>query len=358
MTPPAPSTTSDPAGDGVATDTPADAAPTPTSSPSATLDTSSSAVPAKPTPSSNEPHSGPYKLLRTYEGERFFDGWDFWKDADPTHGTVDYVDQAAAKAAGLISASAKSAVMRVDNTTRLAPGANRKSVRIHSKEPIKLGSLVIADILRMPFGCATWPAYWTHGPNWPNGGEIDIIEGVHNDKINQLTLHVKDSGCKLSSNPDITGKTVPANVDCNANNNGNVGCSYAETAAASYGKAFNDAGGGVIALLFSKDAISIWFWSHASKTMPQNIEQGSPDMATWGKPSATWPRSSCDIPTYFADQTIIFNTALCGDWAGNAQVWATACKDTAPTCGGAVADPANFDEAVWEIAYVKVYSLS
>jgi hypothetical protein len=70
----------------------------------------------------------------------------------------------------------------------------------------------------------------------------DIIEGVHHDKINQLTLHVKDSGCKLSSNPDITGKTVPANVDCNANNNGNVGCSYAETAAASYGKAFNDAG--------------------------------------------------------------------------------------------------------------------
>lgn len=146
--------------------------PIPSSSePSATSDTSSSA-PAKPTPSSYEPNSGPYKLRRTYEGERFFDGWDFWKDADPTHGTVDYVDQAAAKAAGLISASAKSAVMRVDNTTRLAPGANRKSVRIHSKEPVKLGSLVIADILRMPFGCATWPAYWTHGPNWPNGGEI------------------------------------------------------------------------------------------------------------------------------------------------------------------------------------------
>lgn len=52
------------------------------------------------------------------------------------------------------------------------------------------------------------------------------------------------------------------------------------------------------------------------------------------------------------------DTALCGDWAGNAQVWATACKDTAPTCGDAMADPANFDEAVWEIAYVKVYSLS
>lgn len=172
MVPSAPATTAyEPAGDQVATDTPAETTPTPSSSPPATSDNSSSA-PAKPTPSSNGPNSGPYKLLRTYAGERFFDGWDFWKDADPTHGTVNYVDQAAARAAGLISASAKSAVMRVDNTTRLAPGANRKSVRIHSKEPVKLGSLVIADILRMPFGCATWPAYWTHGPQWPNGGEI------------------------------------------------------------------------------------------------------------------------------------------------------------------------------------------
>lgn len=38
-------------------------------------------------------------------------------------------------------------------------------------------------------------------------------------------------------------------------------------------------------------------------------------------------------------------------------MWALACEDKAATCSEFIADPANFDEAVWEIASVKVYSL-
>lgn len=134
----------------------------------------------------------------------------------------------------------------------------------------------------------------------------DIIEGVHNDEVNQLTLHTKDSGCKLDSKPDITGKPVPANTDCNAHNNGNTGCSWAETASASYGEKFTAAGGGVLATLFSEDAISIWFWSHGGTTLPDNIAKGAPDMSTWGKPSATWTKAACDIPKYFQDQYASF----------------------------------------------------
>ena len=48
-------------------------------------------------------------------------------------------------------------------------------VRITSKKTYNSGTLFLADIYSMPHGCATWPAYWTVGPDWPNGGEIDIL---------------------------------------------------------------------------------------------------------------------------------------------------------------------------------------
>lgn len=120
--------------------------------------------------------------------------------------------------------------------------------------------------------------------------------------MNQLTLHTKDSGCKMDANPVVTGKKLPANNDCNANANGNAGCSFTEVASASYGQPFNAAGGGVLATLFSEDAISIWFWSYSSGTLPDNIAKHSPDMATWGKPTATWTKDACDISQYFGDQ--------------------------------------------------------
>lgn len=41
------------------------------------------------------------------------------------------------------------------------------------------GGLFIYDVAHMPTGCGLWPSIWMVGPNWPAGGEIDIIEGVH-----------------------------------------------------------------------------------------------------------------------------------------------------------------------------------
>jgi hypothetical protein len=32
-------------------------------------------------------------------------------------------------------------------------------------------------------------AVWTLGPNWPNNGEIDILEGVNQLTYNAATLH-------------------------------------------------------------------------------------------------------------------------------------------------------------------------
>ncbi|GAA6025268.1 hypothetical protein JCM11491_000152, partial [Sporobolomyces phaffii] len=144
--------------------------------------------------------------------------------------------------------------------------------------------------------------------------------------------------------------------DCNANVKSNQGCSYKEAAAASYGEPFNKAGGGVLATSFTKESIDVWFWSRAD--VPEDIRKESPDNAGWGKPSARWPKSTCDIEKYFGDQTMIFDTTLCGDWAGAESVWSRDCGDKAKTCQDYLTDPSNFDNAYWQVAYVRVYEMT
>ena len=70
--------------------------------------------------------------------------------------------------------------MRADSTSIVGKGERgRNSVRISSWNAYE-ESVIVLDLQHMPEGCATWPAFWTlsqQGP-WPNGGEIDIVEGA------------------------------------------------------------------------------------------------------------------------------------------------------------------------------------
>jgi hypothetical protein len=71
--------------------------------------------------------------------------------------------------------------MRADDWSIVnATARGRDSVRISSQTAYDEAVFVL-DLEHMPYGCATWPAFWTlsqQGP-WPAGGEIDIIEGKH-----------------------------------------------------------------------------------------------------------------------------------------------------------------------------------
>jgi hypothetical protein len=163
-----------------------------------------------------------WNLVDTWSGNTFFDNWDFWSWDDPTHGTVHYVDAGTAWNEGLISIKDGRAIMKVDTTQHVNKG--RKSVRIHGKLTYT-GGLVLMDAHHMPTGCGTWPggwfvesvaarrvpsrpprahsrflsvfpAWWSNGPNWPNGGEIDILEGVNTFTQNQVSLHTGD-GCTM-----------------------------------------------------------------------------------------------------------------------------------------------------------------
>ena len=55
-------------------------------------------------------------------------GWDFFTDADPTHGNVKYVSKEEALSSGLAYVWHDNAtVLTVDNTTYVPVGSNRKS---------------------------------------------------------------------------------------------------------------------------------------------------------------------------------------------------------------------------------------
>lgn len=92
-------------------------------------------------------------------------------------------------------------------------------------------------------------AFWTNGPNWPVGGEIDIVEGVSDYTHNQATVHT-NPGCTLASGSAsslaISGSVI-GGVDCSALDTGNQGCGIRASTADSFGSGFNAVGGGVYA---------------------------------------------------------------------------------------------------------------
>lgn len=110
--------------------------------------------------------SHPYNPVKTYQGQDFFNDFNFFNDADPTHGFVTYVDQATARANNLARVDGNAFVMSVDSTNTYDSskpyyninGVGRPSVRIEGKQSFTKG-LWVADIGHMPASvCGTWPA--------------------------------------------------------------------------------------------------------------------------------------------------------------------------------------------------------
>ncbi|KAL6235639.1 hypothetical protein BDW75DRAFT_250711 [Aspergillus navahoensis] len=259
--------------------------------------------------------SAAYVLQDDYSPDVFFDMFTFYT--------------------GLIS-TGSSVYMGVDHTNIASSG--RQSVRLSSTQTYHHG-LFIIDLAHMPTGCGTWPAFWILGPDWPNGGEIDIIENVNVETNNHMTLHTSD-GCTIDSS-GFTGTLLTSNCFINAAGQANnAGCGIQSPDSTSYGAGFNSNSGGVYATEWTSDHISIWFFPRSS--IPSDISAGNPNP------------SSCDIESHFTDMQIIFDITFCGDWAGN--VWGSGACSSLGSCTDYVSNnPGAFAEAYWNINSLRVY---
>ncbi|KAF6766007.1 glycoside hydrolase family 16 protein, partial [Ephemerocybe angulata] len=281
-----------------------------------------------------------------YAGQTFYDGFSFFNNLpDPTNS---YVNESYARAQRLVYVQDDGKViMKADDQTTLAQGA----VRIESNKKYD-GGLFILDLNRAPWGCGVWPAFWTVGDNWPSNGEIDVIEGVHDNQHNQVAFHTAP-GCLLDSTANFTGTISDGggyqHLDCNSLINSNAGCGATEWSRASYGPLFDEQGGGIFAMKWDENGIAVWSFFRAA--VPPDVAAGTPNPSTWGPPSANLSSSQCDIGKYFMSHAIVFDITFCGDWAGNSY----ATSGCPGTCDDRLMDPANFVNATWSINSLKVF---
>ena len=244
-----------------------------------------------------------YTIADNYNSTNFFNEFSFFTGQDPTGGFVDYQGGAPANQSGLAGYSNGAIYLGVDHKT-VNPAGGRNSVRVTSNKAYTKG-LFIADIAHMPAGiCGTWPAFWMFGPNWPNSGEIDIIEGVNMQTSNSITLHTSE-GCSLDGTGSVAS-SVLASTDCTGGN----GCSFKTADPLNFGTGFNAAGGGVYAMDWTSSAIAVYFFPRTS--IPADITAGTPNPSGWGMPLARFSGSGCDIDSHFMNQNIVFDTTFCG----------------------------------------------
>ena len=264
-----------------------------------------------------------------------FDAWTYQNgiDTNTTGNVLFQTRQQATQEQLTYVNSAGHAIIKVDNTTSGVgdPTFGRPSVKLLSNDTVPMGSLTILDAVHMPFGvriclvitptnylpfighyrmqCSVWPSFWMEGPNWPNDGEIDIIENVNLATTNQYSLHTTQ-GCMHPSAADSatieTGTLVQA--DCFNQTNGNTGCLVKDSSDVSFGQAFSQNGGGVFAMLWDDTGINIWFFNRSS--IPPDVPTGNPNPAGWPLPTASYPSSSCNTAEFFSPQTMIIVRCL------------------------------------------------
>eukprot|EP01084_Bolivina_argentea_P017303 32320_1 len=314
-----------------------------------------------------------YNLTETYSGSEFFGKWIFETFDDPTHGTVDY-SPISSNLAYLTSKN--SIILKVDNESLALTGRGRKSIRITSKNQYNEG-LFVFDTTHIPYGCATLPSFWLFGPSWPVNGEIDVLEQVHNNNFTLNVLHTSDQCDFTNYNTGTSnlfsghwetgsdGNTLAKNCYVSAPNQySNQGCGIAANDG-TFGQKWNMNNGGITILLIDRnDGIKIWTFSR--NNIPSIINDSTVIIPVdihnhFDLPISYFPFGAHCPASTFNDLSVVINIDLCGDWAGNTDVWMQSCQSTTEyaACDQFVRnEPGEFGNAYWDINYLKVFQLT
>lgn len=343
-----------------------------TSSKAAAAPTSSKAAPqatkaataktSTPTKASSSPSSDGWKITDALEGETLLDYFNFDTGTSDNNGVANYVD---GKATGLARTEGSQVVLAVDTTQKVS---TRKSVRLVSKKTFnaKDNSLFIFDIAHMPAVCGAWPALWFTGANWPEDGEIDVVEGVSLYEQNIYSVHT-GSGCSIAQSAMASMNLVtPVKAtasSCDANSDP-AACGFTDNSKSTFGSSFNTAGGGVFALVFNTDEIKTYFFQ--ADKVPADIQNKSPNPSSWGAPRMDVPSSTCNPSTNFNDLMMIIDTNLGGTFPEG--VWdvdgaggqGNSCKKTTSVSTAAeyVQDNGSLfgDDAQWKFNSIQIYT--
>ena len=141
---------------------------------------------------------------------------------------------------------------------------------------------------------------WMVGPNWPNQGEVDIIEGVNLNNYDQITLHTAPGCAPSVGSGGQSGTTLTPGTDCGAGGGYN-GCGVQSNSPVGYGTPFDANGGGVYAMQWNSNGIKVWQFPRAN--IPGDISNGNPNPDGWGQPVANF--AGCNFDKYFSSMNIV-----------------------------------------------------